>query len=557
MSLRRTYQSLIVVMLAPACMALCCDPNQCGTLGPWPPQVSPGMNVMVPMPDNTRLITDIYVPPGSGPWPVILHRTPYDPDSTTWSAVHSGNAAEFNQAGIAYVVQNSRGHFGSEGAVDLFEHDRPDGRDMITLLAAQTWCNGRILMRGHSAPGIESYLAAPNQNGTPADLAGAWVEMATPDLYKTVYQGGVFRTALTEQWLQSTGQSSILPDVVTHATHPPWWLPRQIVQDYGRVAAPIVHLTGWFDIFTNEQIEAFLGASQAGAPSQYLIVGPWTHDGVDMRQQGELTFPANADFQTYALFEEFSAWALLGQGDISGWPAVRYYTMGDVDDASAPGNEWRTANDWPPYTPNPTTYYLRAGGSLDPTAPPAAEAPDQYTSNPQDPAPTVGGNNLMIDAGPYDQSSIESRADVLTYTTNPLAAPLEATGKIAARVFLQCSTPDADLIVRVSDVYPDGRSMMMTEGALRLRFRNPNGPDQGELMTPGQTYEINLELWPTSIVFNTGHRIRIAIASSSSPRFDPNPNTGDAFRANLDTQVATVTILHDAAHPSTIVLPTP
>jgi hypothetical protein len=541
-------------------MALCCDPSQCPDLVPPPPpplEILPGMNVMVAMADNTRLITDIYVPAGSGPWPVILHRTPYNPDDQGWSAVHAGNAAEFNQAGLVYVVQTSRGHHGSEGARDLFANDHPDGRAMIELLAAQSWCNGRIMMRGHSAPGIESYLAAPNTNGASADLAAAWVEMATPDMHDTVYQGGVFRKQLTEEWLRSTNQDSLLPDVVANATNASWWSSRSIVQDYAAIATPIVHLTGWFDIFTKDQIDAFVGAQQAGAPSQYLIVGPWTHDTVDQQQQGELTFPAIANLDTYAMFEEFAMRYLLDQGDISGWPAVRYYTMGDVDDAAAPGNEWRTANTWPPFTPNPRSFYLHAGGLLDQTLPAAGEAPDLYNYDPQNPVPTVGGNNLLLDAGPYDQRTIEARNDVLTYTTAPLGSPIEATGAVQARIFLQCSTPDTDLLVRLSDVYPDGRSMMITEGTLRLRFRNPNGPPAGELMTPGLTYEINLELWPTSIIFNTGHRIRIAMTSSSDPRFDPNPNTGDAFRANSNTQVATITILHDASNPSAIVLPSP
>jgi putative CocE/NonD family hydrolase len=164
---------------------------------------------------------------------------------------------------------------------------------------------------------------------------------------------------------------------------------------------------------------------------------------------------------------------------------------------------------------------------------------------------------MNIPAGPRDQSTIESRADVLTYTTAPLTSPLEVTGKVQATIYLQCDQPDTDLMVRLCDVYPDGGSFAITEGALRLRFRDTSGPADGSLMTAGETYAITLDLWPTSIVFDEGHSVRIAIASSSSTRFDPNPNTGDAFRANSDTQVATVTILHNEESPSRVVLPTP
>ncbi len=557
MPLRRTCQFLVTILSISVCVALCCDPNQCGSLGPWPQKYTPGTNRMIAMPDNTRLITDIYVPTGNGPWPVILHRTPYDPDSSGWSPFHAGQVAEFNQAGIAYVVQNSRGHFGSQGKVDVFDHDRQDGRDMITLLTAQSWCNGKIMMRGHSAPGIESYFATPNTNNSTANLAAAWVEVATPDLHRSVFQNGVFRKQLSEGWLKSTNQTGFLPDAVTNATHAPWWSSRSITADYGAITTPIVHLTGWFDIFTKNQIDAFVGAQQAGAPGQYLIVGPWTHDEVDKQQQGQLTFPQTANLNTSALFEAFVLRYLFNQGDISGWPAVRYYTMGDVDTPTAPGNEWRTTDNWPPSMPNTQTFYLRSGAALSQTSTPAGEASDAYTYDPGNPAPTLGGNNLLLDAGPYDQRTVEARADVLTYTTASLATPLEVTGTVSAQFFLKCSTPDSDLIVRLNDVYPDGRSMMMTEGVLRLRFRDPNGPPDGALMTPGQTYEINMDLWPTSIVFNTGHQIRISITSSSDPRFDPNPNTGDAFRANSNTQAATITILHDSANLSALRFPTP
>jgi predicted acyl esterase len=515
------------------------------------------MAVMVPMSDGTRLTTDIYSPGGDGPWPVVLLRTPYDSTETDRAAEHAARAETLTGAGVVYVRQNSRGLYGSEGTADLFASDGTDGADMIRLLAAQSWCNGRIAMMGQSAPGIESYMALPNVAGADSTLVCAWVEEASPDIYATIYQGGVFRAALVEPWLQATTQDFLLPDIVANATNATWWADRRVTQNLGSSTVPTTHVTGWFDLFTNEQLDGYLAAQQGGAPDQYLIIGPWTHLGLDQRQQGELTFPANAENFAYPLFEEFMLRYLLGEGDISGWPTVRYYVMGDVDDAGAPGNEWRTANQWPPFTPDPQTYYLRSGGVLNQSAPPAGEAADRYVYDPQDPAPTVGGNNMNIPDGPRNQASVESRADVLTYTTAPLNSPLEVTGEVQARFYLQCDRPDTDLILRLCDVYPDGRSMAMTEGALRVRFRDPNGPAEGSLMTAGQTYEIALDLWPTSIVFNTGHRVRITVSSSSSTRFDPNPNTGDAYRANSDTQVATVTILHDQNNPSQVVLPAP
>ena len=549
------YRLGVVLALLVACSVTgCCrsaDSQQASVT--WPPAFSPGLDLKVPMPDGTRLMTDVYAPNGQGPWPIILLRTPYDPSKLTYTE----NAKDFNAAGVVYVVQSARGQFGSEGHPDFFAHDRQDARDMITLLAAQSWSNGKIGIMGHSAPGIESYLALPNVDGRPADLSCAWIEMATPDLQKTAFQDGVFRKKLSENWLRDNNMAALIPDVIANATNASWWTPRRITQDYDKIDVPTVHLTGWFDIFTNEQIDAFIGAHQAGAPSQYLIIGPWTHDAIDLRTQGELTFPPSADLQTDALFQQFMARFLLGEGDLRGWPTVRYYTMGDVDEPAAPGNEWRAADQWPPFTPNPMPLYLRVGGSLSAIPPEAGEQARQYSYDPDSPAPTVGGNNLFLPRGPRDQSVLEARSDILTYTTALLPNPLEVTGKVVGKIHLQCNRPDTDLIVRLCDVYPDSRSIPVTEGALRLRFRNPSGPVVGVLMTPGQTYEIELALWPTSIIFNAGHRLRVDVTSSSDPRFDPNPNTGDALRANRTTAVATVTILHDQAHPSRIILPTP
>ncbi len=540
-----------VTALSLGCM---CEPELCepgGGLGGLP-QIAPGMNVRVAMPDGAELLTDIYAPAGPGPWPAVLVRQPYDRKD----AVQTQRGADLSAAGIVCVVQNSRGHYGSQGNVDFFDGDKQDGRDMLRIIRAQSWCTGRVAMIGHSAPGIAAYLALPNNTDNPDEFVCSWIEMATPDLQASVYQGGVFRKALCEQWLSGTGQDALLGDVVANATNRAWWDTRRISSEYANIRSPVMHLTGWFDIFTKNQIDAFMGAQAAGAPEQHLIIGPWSHDGVDAQQQGQLTFPQNADLQTWQLRDEWLTFYLLGPGNVGNWPTVRYYRMGDVDDPNAPGNDWQTATTWPPFA-NTQTFYLRPGGLLDPSAPTANEAPDQFTYNPDLPAPTVGGNNLFLDQGPHDQSAVESRADVLTYTAAALTAPLEVTGRVQARVFLESSGLDTDLLVRLCDVYPDGRSMPVAENIIRARFRDSNGPADGTLLVPGQTHEINLDLWDTSIVFNMGHSIRVSVTSSSDSRFDPNPNTDDAFRASTNSVVVTNTIHHDAARPSAITFPTP
>jgi putative CocE/NonD family hydrolase len=296
----------------------------------------------------------------------------------------------------------------------------------------------------------------------------------------------------------------------------------------------------------------------AGWPSQHLIVGPWSHNTLGQDTTGQFTFP-NAAMDINANMEEwFSHYLFDTSNGVPNWPAIQYYVMGDVAAAGAPGNEWRTASAWPPGTATDQTLYLHDDGTLNDTAPGAGEAYESYAYDPTNPVPTVGGNNMIepLGDGPYDQTGIEGRSDVLTYTTEVLSSALEVTGTIRASIWIQADVSDTDVSVRVTDVYPDGRSVLITEGITRARFRNGSFASE-TLMTPNTPYQIHVELWPTSIVFNAGHRIRIAVTSSNSPRFAPNPNTGAAFQLNdTTTQVANIHILHDAAQPSAVVFPT-
>ncbi len=167
--------------------------------------------------------------------------------------------------------------------------------------------------------------------------------------------------------------------------------------------------------------------------------------------------------------------------------------------------------------------------------------------------PTLGGQNLFPPKGPADLRSLESRKDVLVFSTGVLTEPLEVTGRITGDLFVSSDCPDTDFAVFLVDVYPDGRSMLVTDGILRARFRKSF--EREEFLEPSQTYELQVDLWSTSLVVNKGHRIRVLVSSSNAPRFDPNPNTGHAFRADQQKRVATNTIHLSAGHASHIVLP--
>lgn len=235
-------------------------------------------------------------------------------------------------------------------------------------------------------------------------------------------------------------------------------------------------------------------------------------------------------------------------------PTVRYYTMGAVGEPGAPGNEWRTANDWP-IPARETAYYLHgpgsgAAGTLS-TQSPKGPKTTSYSSDPAKPAPIAGGGF----PGARDAREFEKHPDVRTFTTDPLQAPVEWTGKVQAELFVSSTARDADFIVRVTDVYPDGRSMLVIDAVRRARFRD--AWDREVLMKPGEIHKIAFDIGYLSLIFNKGHRIRISIASTGAPFYAPNPQTGEAFTVEPSAKmfVATHTLHHSGAQASRILAP--
>lgn len=511
---------------------------------------------MVPMSDGTRLSTEIFSPEsGDGPWPVILVRTPY-----AFSGFRE-YLSDFTEFGYATVLQNTRGRFDSEGEDRVFMDDgwtgNRDGYDTVEWIASQSWCDGNIGTEGSSAMGITQLMMAP---AVPPHLTCQFIDVACPSLYHdAVFQNGTFRNALVEGWLSSQDSLHMLPEFEAHPDYSDYWYPVNCRRQREKVNVPAIHRGGWYDIYVKGTIDAYMDRQHHGADgargNQYLIMGPWTHSGQDSFTQGDLTFPDGSRYwdQFPTLYPDWFEYWLKGESTgIPDLPHVHYYVMGDVDDAAAPGNEWRSADDWP-IDHTSRNLYLHSDGSLDWSAPTAFIANRSFHYDPADPVPTLGGANLNIPAGSYDQRSIENRPDVLLFETPVLTEPLEIIGQVICRLYLSSDAPDTDITVKLTDVYPDGRSMLICDGVQRVRYRH--GPESQDLMTPGEMVEIEVDLWSTAIVFNTGHKIRIAVSSSNYPRFDPNPNTGHAFRANSQQHIAKNTIHLDRYHSSTLILP--
>jgi uncharacterized protein len=240
----------------------------------------------------------------------------------------------------------------------------------------------------------------------------------------------------------------------------------------------------------------------------------------------------------------------------SGKP-VHVFVMGE--------NTYHQESDWPPPEAKPTRYFLHSGGSANSLrgdgalslAPPKKEPSDKYTYDPANPVPTIGGS-LCCDAhhyepGPREQRSAESRNDVLVFSTKPLAEDLEVTGPVSLELFAKSSVVDTDFTAKLVDVSPDGFATNLTDGILRMRYRD--SAEKPVLMNPNQVYKVSVDLWATSNVFKKGHILRLEVSSSNFPRFDRNLNTGAEQATSREFVSAINTILHDDEHPSALILP--
>jgi predicted acyl esterase len=529
---------LIVAALAVACVGQAQQPSKPATH-------------MIAMADGVKLSTDVYLPgDGTGKYPVIAARTPY----SKIAGVQMGATA--TKRGYAFVIQDLRGRFKSEGHhAIIFGNDgfgkNQDGRETLEWIAKQPWCNGKIGSWGGSALGITQNMAA---SVAPDELKAQHVSVAFSDFYsQAAYQGGAFRTQLLERWLQGTGMTDKnLATFVAHPRYDDFWKGLNTETQASKVRAPGVFYGGWYDIFVQGTINSFTAIHYHGGEGAKgkcrLVIGPVGHGPIV-----ELKYPANAA-KGPACLDAFTWYdhVLLGKDNaIAKEKAVHYYVMGDPTDPKAPGNYWRHVDDWPPPS-KPTPFYFHPDNTLV-AKPPQGTERKTYKYDPKKPVPSIGGQELGVPLGPMDQRKVEDRADVLLFTTDELKEPIEVTGRLTAKLFVSSDCPDTDFTVKLCDVYPDGRSMLVTDGILRARFHKSF--EKESFLEPGGVYELNVDLWSTSLVFNKGHRIRVAVSSSNSPRFEANPNTGKAFRADKETRVANNTLHLSLKYPSHIVLP--
>lgn len=510
-------------------------------------------HVRVPMEDGTELATDVYTPEGDGPWPVVLLRSTY--------GRLGGAAEEWLKQDYAVVIQDVRGMGDSAGEAHVFYADGwreglADGAATVAWIGAQPWCNGKIGAHGGSALGITQMLLAPATR----DLAVQAMDATPASLYADVaYTGGVLRKNMIEGWLTAIKQPHIIDVYKSHPRYDDYWAHFDSLAKAGDITAPALLVNGWYDIFQQGTIDAFL-ARQArggeGARGRNFLIMKWSSHGPDVEKDYKLN-ENRFDVKVSQIRNRIFAHYLKGEADaLAGIPAVHYYVMG-ADTPGAPGNEWRTADAWPPYPTTPTKFYLHELGGLGTAEPQAEDKRVQFLFDPANPAPTNGGANLLLPSGAFDQRAhLGSRADVISFATPPLEAPLEITGRVTVRLHVSSDAPDTDFTAMLVDIYPgdNGRQLNVLDGIRRVKMRNGYKEAEPLLEGPDQIVELEIDLWSAAWIFDKGHRIGLHISSSNYPRFEVNPNTGEDFPKG-ELRKATNTVHIGSAHPSALILP--
>jgi uncharacterized protein len=523
-------------------------------------------HLWIPMRDGVRLSAYAYFPAGAGPWPVLFQQR-LNTVTTDGARKATARVAE---KGYVVVNVNFRGAQLSEGtwmgyrALGWGRHK--DGYDSCEWLASQPWSNGRIGSFGNSQAGFAQNFLAVTQ---PPHLMAQYMVDTSLSLFHEGYRmGGTtrperFKSAISKMGVPRVpGQNEqLMEEWFKHPTYDAYWMEEDSARHLDRMDVPSFIVGSWYDLMCPGTIRTFVGRQHEGGPHargrQKLMIGPWLHGGAPKPSKvGDLHFPDNARFDVDAhMIRWFDHYLKDIDNGVTREPVVRYYVMGAAGEPGAPGNFWREAADWP-IEARRTPYYLHAGGKLSPTAPDAGAGSTTYLSDPRAPA-TISHPGIPVTSfpGARDARPFESQPNVLTFSTEVLVEPVEWTGEVRAELFVSSTAKDTDFIVRVSDVYPDGRSILIMDAIRRARYRESFEAEI--LMKEGEIYSLSFDVGWLSLIFNKGHRIRVTVASTGAPFYEPNPNTGEPLTTDFpgNAVVAKNTLHFGGTRASRIIAP--
>lgn len=508
----------------------------------------------IPMRDGKMLAADIYIPTSISTGPVILIQTPYNRLFYRYS-LPLGIGTNINNCNYIFVIADWRGFYGSAAAMTANPNRGQDGYDIVEWIATQTWSNGKIGTWGPSALGKIQYQTAKEN---PPHLTCIAPLVAAPQFdYLEYYPGGVYRTEYIQQLDQlGFGLSTLISaNPIFNNT----WTYIQNQNNYPTsIKVPTLMIAGWYDHNIDLMLQFFEGIqnqSPLNVKSQHkILIGPWAHGGfgqthVGSCQQGDLIYNEACQWSDSIAMCFFDAYLREIDNNWYTEPTIRYFQMGE--------NNWKSLPTWNINNEPKTKLYLHSDFRLSIVNTSISAEYLDYFYDPRNPSPTIGGptlqNNLL--QGPYDQlQEVETRNDVLVFSTPILTENLIIKGNSKVVLNISSDRMDTDFTIRLTDVYPDGRSMIFADGIKRMRFRNGYRAIDTASMIPGNIYTVEIELPNTAITLKSGHQLRLIVSSSNYPRFDRNLNNGAIMYSPGDTLIAHNKIFLNSAHPSYIEL---
>jgi len=517
-------------------------------------------NIRVPTRDGLTLETEHFAPKLEGKHPTVLMRLPYG--TTGFATV----AECYAERGYHVVLQACRGTSRSEGEFDPLSHEREDGLATLDWLNKQPWYDGRL---GTSGPSYLGYAQWAICDALPATSAMA-TKVTSAEFRSIVFPGGALHLSLWLNWLQTVDGlrnspqkfaqrmlsggierrtlkvSMSLPlgdadrrltgrDVgfwkrwMTEAIGPDserFWQPLDHTHRLGPRTPPNHFISGWYDFMLDQLLRDYETLVLCGH-RPYLTVGPWFHVSNDLQKES---------------MRETLTWMnahLLGDRSGLREAPVRIFVSGlDV---------WCDFDSYPPGIPDTQIWHLHPGQVLS-QRPVKASPPDTYRYDPRHPTPSVGGAMFAFNgAGPVDNAPLETRDDVLTYTSEPLFTAITILGNVRATLYARASLPNADFFVRLCDVDEKGLSTNICDGFVRMSPASPAMPED--------IWKISLKLHATAHTFMRNHRIRVIVASGAHPRYARNTGTDEPLATATTLEAADIEIFHDPEHPTTIHLP--
>jgi putative CocE/NonD family hydrolase len=542
---------------------------------PQRPQLTRRFNARIPLRDGVTLAADLVLP-AHLPAPALVCRTPY---GRTGERV-TERADAFAKAGYAAVWVDVRGRGDSDGVFEPYRNDGLDGLDVIEWTAGQDWCDGALATYGGSYSGRIQWLTAlhrpralkamivlvtpadpfvENPTGVPGPMHIHWFRMTdgrglqyTESVaWREVYD----HRPLLEMDEAAGFHSSLWREECRHQALDEWWEPLRYQHRIAEVDVPVLHVSGWYD---DEEIGTpanFAAMTAAGRSGQRLLMGPWGHQVNSDRRLGELDFGPQALIDLDAAMTGFLDEMVRGRADGGRSAPVQAYLMG--------ANEWREYAGWPPPQSEERAWYLdshghansRYGdGRLSDVPPRAGAAFDEWLHDPGRPVPFITSPSSAQIGGPDDYSGVETRGDVLVYTSEVLSEPLDVIGPVRLVAFMATSAADADLAAKLLDVHPGGFVQRLCDGLARLRYRE--GHERALAVEPDHIYEVQVAMWDTCHRFLPGHRIRLELASSAHPKFAVNSGTGGDEALATGAVVARNLLHHSAEKPSRLILTT-